>query len=434
VVRFLVVLALVACGPKPSSESPSNAARSSGEIVLYRDRALVRQRVEFEVPPAGYATVRVKVAAGVDPEDIMVLERDRFTIRELHVLGDPTPAQPPREKTEPERDENGDILAATEEELEGKPATVKEVELVIGAPRAGRFAIHLAYLTERVHWEAAYTMTTTPARDRATVRGALAIRNAMGIALPNVVVRVVDAELGASIRRAAELLASSYAGSEPPTTPAAMPRDVGRIDLVDGETRIELLPESRPRPMRSVLVYDPIGTDLDRASASPVRDYNLGAGVASTRVTESFEVSRDPLATRGLPGGPVRLLERRPDGTLAVLGEARLFDASTRVAEVDTVAVGTADGVIGHRERREYTHDEVHKRLVEEFVISIDNTRPRPIEVVVREHLYRGQNWALAYRSAPIAAKEGPQQISMRMIVPPKGQGKLLYVVVYTWP
>jgi len=67
-------------------------------------------------------------------------------------------------------------------------------------------------------------------------------------------------------------------------------------------------------------------------------------------------------------------------------------------------------------------------------VISIDNTRPRPIEVVVREHLYRGQNWALAYRSAPIAAKEGPQQISMRMIVPPKGQGKLLYVVVYTWP
>jgi hypothetical protein len=256
----------------------------------------------------------------------------------------------------------------------------------------------------------------------------------MGNALPNVALRVVDADLGPSIRRAAELLAGSYVGAEPTTTPIATPRDVGRIDLADGETRVELLPDARPRPMRSVLVYDPIGVELDRASAAPERAIGLGAGVASTRVTESFEVPRDATTARGLPGGPVRLLEQRPDGTLAVLGESRLFDASTRVAEVDTVAIGTADGVVGHRERREYTYDEMHKRLVEDFVISIDNTRARPVEVVVREHLYRGQNWTLAYRSAPVAAKEGPQQISMRMIVPAKGSGKLLYVVVYTWP
>ena len=430
--KLLVVVTLVglvACGPKPAADTPSNAARGGGEIVLYRDRALVRQRVDFEVAPASFATVRVKIAAGVDVDDIVVVERDRFTIRELHVPGDPSP---PKKKAEVDLEDVDDEEAS--DEPDEPPAKVKEIELVIGAPHAGRFAIHLAYLTERVSWEAAYTMTATPARDRATVRGALAIRNAMGIPLPNVAVRVIDAELGASIRRAAELLTSSYAGSEPPTTAIAIPRDIGRVDLVDGETRVELLADSRPRTMRSVLVYDPVGTDLDRASAAPVRDTNLGAGVASTRVTESFEVSRDVKATLGLPGGPVRLLERKPDGTLVVLGESRLFEASTRVAETDTVAVGTADGVVGHRERREYTYDERQKRLVEDFVISIDNTRTSPVEVVIREHLYRGQNWTLAYRSAPVAAKEGPQQISMRMIVPPKGQGKLLYVVVYTWP
>ena len=431
-VRFFLVL-LFACGPKPASDSPSNAAPPSGEIVLYRDRALVRQRVDFEVPAAGYATVRVKIAAGVTADDIVIAERDRFTIRELHVPGDPTP---PKANPKLLIDPNPDPCAVIEEEEEPEapPAIVKEVELVIGAARAGRYALHLTYLTDRVSWEAAYTMTTTGTRDHVVTRGALAIRNAMGIAMPNAAVRVIDAELGPSIRRAAELLTSTYAGSEPPTTPAATPRDIGRIDVVDGETRIELLPDSRPRPMRSVLVYDPIGTDLDRVTASPVRDVALGAGIASTRVTESFEVSRDRKATLGLPGGPVRLLERKPDGTLAVLGESRLFEASTRVAEVDMIPVGTAQGVVGHRERREYTYDEQQKRLVEDFVISIDNTRARPVEVVVREHLYRGQNWTLAYRSAPVAAKEGPQQISMRMIVPAKGQGKLLYVVVYTWP
>ena len=107
-----------------------------------------------------------------------------------------------------------------------------------------------------------------------------------------------------------------------------------------------------------------------------------------------------------------------------MLGEARLFDAATRVAAIDTVAVGTADGVTGHRERREITIDDDGKRLVEEFVITIENTRARPVEVVLREHLYRGQNWTLAYQTAAEPRKEGPQQISLRTRVPPSRQGQ----------
>src|SRR5205823_605493 len=190
---------------------------------------------------------------------------------------------------------------------------------------------------------------------------------------------------------------------------------------------------AKPRAMRSVLVYDPIGTKLDNPSAQPLRDAALGAQPASTHITESFEVERDELATAGLPAGPVRLLERRADGTLAVLGEARLFDAATRVADVDTIAVGTAEGVIGHHERRELTVDEANRRIVEEVAIVIDNKRAVPATVLMREHMYRGQNWMLAYYSSASAAKEGPQQIALRAVVPAKMQKKVLYVVVYTW-
>jgi hypothetical protein len=429
VVRFLVLALLIACGGRAGRTVPSNVAAPGGDVTLYRDRALVRQRVELAIPPAASATVRVKIAAGVDPEDVIVVEREHVTIRELRV-----PVPPPQ--------------IEVEEGTVAPPPEPKEIELVVAARNAGRYAIHLAYLTDRISWEAAYTMTATPARDHATLRGALAVRNATGITLRDVSVRVVDAELGSSITRSAELLAHRYAGDEPTTAPATTARDVGRATLVDGETRLELLPTAKPHPMRSVLVYDPIGTSLDRAASSPVSDVSLGAGPASTRVTESFEIERDMQATRGLPAGPVRLFERRGDGTLAVLGEARLFDASTRVAEVDTIAIGTASNVTGHRERRDYTYDKLRARpvktetgsylspgsLVEEFVITIDNDRARPVEVVVREHLYRGQNWSIA---DPIpgrqAVKEGPQQFSMRTIVPPRGQSRLLYVVVYTW-
>jgi hypothetical protein len=184
--------------------------------------------------------------------------------------------------------------------------------------------------------------------------------------------------------------------------------------------------------MRSVLVYDPVGSELDHPGSAPVADPALGAHTAATRVTESFEIDRDDPSSRGLPAGPVRLLEQRPDGSLAVLGEARLFDTATGVAEVDTIAIGTASAVTGHRERRDFTRDEDQKRFSEEFLLTIDNARPLPVDVVLREHLYRGQNWTLAYQSAP-AAKEGPQQISLRTTVPANGQTKVLYVVVYTW-
>ncbi|HET9624612.1 MAG TPA: hypothetical protein VFP84_24765, partial [Kofleriaceae bacterium] len=185
-------------------------------------------------------------------------------------------------------------------------------------------------------------------------------------------------------------------------------------------------------PMRSVLIYDPVGGALDRATAAPSSDPELGAAPAPPRVTESVEIERDAAATRGLPAGPVRLLERAADGTLALLGEARLFDPASRAARVDTIAIGTAHGLTGHRERRDWSKDGDQRRLSEELLITIDSTRPRPVDVVVREHLYRGLNWTLAYQSAP-AAKEGPQQIALRTTVPANGRAKVLYVVVYTW-
>jgi hypothetical protein len=116
-----------------------------------------------------------------------------------------------------------------------------------------------------------------------------------------------------------------------------------------------------------------------------------------------------------------------------VLGESCLFEATARVANVDTIAVGTASSVTGTRERRELTIDDENRRIAEEFVITLDNRREAPASVLVREHLYRGQNRTLAYHSASEASKEGAQQIALRAEVPAKSKLKILYVVVYTW-
>jgi hypothetical protein len=429
--RAAILALIVGCG---GHAHVHRASRTSDDITLYRDIAIVRQRVVLDLP-AGTTTAKVAIAASVPIDKVLVVDRGELQIAGVHSRLGLIVHQADGES---ETEETDNDASATNEldpgvEVPMSPDTPTEIHLDVVAPRAGRFAIQLAYTTDRLQWDAAYTMTATPARDRAVVRGAIAIRNTTGIALHAARVHVIDAMLGAWRGKTAEHLASAFVGAATSSMQPAAARDLGVLDVIEGETRVELLPSEAPRLMRSVLVYDPIGTKLDNQVTSPVPDRRLGVQPAApTQITESFEVERDEATSIGLPAGPVRLLERRADGSLAVLGESRLFDAATRVADVDTIAVGTADAVVGHRERREYTYDEELHRLTEEFMITIDNHRALPAAVLVREHIYRGQNWKLAYWSAP-AAKEGAQQIALRTSVPAKGQTKVLYVVVYTW-
>ena len=431
---LVVVLAVAACHPKVARVTPPPGA--GDELTLYRDRALVRQRIEVDIPPADRATVTVKVAIGVDLDDVVVLDRGELIISELRAVKAPEQAPPPAKPVAHDVEDEGGESDGEEPVTPPPvtPTTPTELTFVVAGPHAGHFTLSLGYVTERIKWDAAYTMTTTPVRDHVSVRGAIAIRNTTGIAFAHARAFVIDIELGSWRGRLAEQFGAALAGTPASSTPVAQPRALGTIALGTGETRVELLPGDPPRKLHSVLVYDPIGTKLDHGGSAPIRDTALGViPAAASRVTESFEVARNQDTSTGLPGGPVRLLERRADGSLAVLGETRLFDAATRVADKDTVAIGTAAGVTGKRERRELTLDEDGKRLVEEFMVSVTSTRATPVEVVVREHLYRGQNWTLAYRSALEADKEGPQQIAMRMTVPAHGTQKLLYVVVYTW-
>ena len=352
VLRWLIVLA--ACG-HPAAREPTQP--TTDELTFYRDVTVVRQRIEL------HGRMVVHVPGDVTAKDVRVIEGHASV-----------------EKSEPG-------------------------QLVI----AGLSSVVLTYTTTSVHWDAAYTLTASPARDHAVLTGTLTIHNPTGVTLRGAA-RIIDTALT----------------SPSPDTP---PLDLGTLALSPGDSHVPLV-AGAPRRMHAVLVYDPIGTKLDNPSAIPLRDASLGVSEpVSPNVSESFEVQRDARETRGLPAGSVRLVER--DGKL--LAEARLFDAATRRADVDTISVGTAEGVTGKRERRELTDEESRHRLVEEFVIELDNARLRPVDVVVREHLYRGQTWAVAYQSVPDVHQDGAQAFTMRTRVPPRGQVKIMYVVVYTW-
>ncbi len=394
--------------------APIPPTSASTEVTLYRDAAVVREHLELDL--AAVATrVSLDVPAGVT--ELTVVDRGGLAVASIHVpLRDPTSV-----------DEGSAELA---------PRTPTRATFDVTAPHAGHYSLAVAYVTDRLTWTAAYSMMTTPARNRATLHGALAVTNATGLALPRVALRLVDAPVAGWRAHARETLAAQLVGDPASTTPIARPRELGEVALGQGETRVDLPGISAPHAMRSVLVYDPIGTSHDNPGATPVRDAELGVSPpASTQVSESFEIARDAATTSGLPAGPVKLYEDTPSGALVLLGESRLFDDATRVAPVDTIPIGTAAGVTAHRERRDLTieDDAQRHRVTEEFVITVDNARDRPVDVLVREHLYRGQTWLIAYESTNHPEKEGAQQIALRTDVPAKAKAEVTYVVVYSW-
>lgn len=399
VTRSLLLAALVACGGKGAGPAPiaQGSARTDVSFVtLYRDAAVVRQRVEVTVPASGSIVLPVSVPVGLDGTKLYVSDTGPFKGIDVRTLAEP-----------------------------GK------VEVTVTGAGAGAF--YLGYQTDRLTWKAEYTMTTTGARDRSVLRGALAVRNTTGVELKRARVRVVDGTLAAIATRKAELLREEYVGIKPATTPVAQPREIGVANLAAGETRIDLLGAGDARPMVSTLVYDPIGSELDHAGDMPDDDPLMGVlDEPRPRVSESLELSRDATVTAGLPGGAVRLFARQKDGSLTVLGEARMFDTATRVATTDTVAIGTAVGVTGKREQRDFDDDDDRHRLTEEIRVTLTNERDYPVEVVVREHMYRMETWNIAFASHA-TKKEGPQQVAMRVTVPAHGTASATYVVVYPW-
>ena len=276
----------------------------------------------------------------------------------------------------------------------------------------------------------------TAARDRGTLRGAVQLRNRTGHELTHARVTVDDQLLPGSKAELAAQLADKRADVRATTSA------LGIVDLPLGDVRVAL-PTTPSRPLREVLVYDPIDDRLDHPGDDAVIARELSGTVppASPAVVESLELALDDHATAGLPLGGALLVTTDATGALVVVSKTHVFDDGVHARP--TFPIGTASGVTGHRERREITYDETKRfddkpehrdkhRLVEEFAITIDNARDEAVEVIVREHLYRGQTWNVVYYSTA-TVPEGSQQIAMRTSVPAHGHSVVSYVVTYPW-
>jgi hypothetical protein len=457
-------------------------AAGARELVLYRDGALVRDRRDVEI--TGGATVAtVLLPPDVGASDLVA----RVVGGEAEVasltVGQPTLLPGDHiEVLDHGRSVKGilrmiDAGSLVIEDADGvrlilDPVHVvrdagspggggaRHVDIEVTAAHPGRATIELLYVTRKLSWNADYTLVTEGAVGRAELHGALGIDNGTGVAYDDANLILIDTNRPTKVtafdQAPPDDPGAGKAGTKIPVAdptkpraeqpvkevkPVETPRTVlpFTVDVAPGTQSVSLLDGVHTLPAAQTLVFDPVGDDRNLSSREPVHDKDYGLDKKSTAVSQSIDVDmvKAKIPT-GLPAGRVRLLERTSTGTLTPLGESRIFERAgtdtETISPTTSVAVGRAGEVSGKRKRREYSIDDESRRLVEEFEIELTSTADHPLEVIVREHLYRGLNWTLAYQNVgDRVTKEGPQKIALRTTVPAKGKARVIYRVVYHW-
>ena len=155
------VLAVGAACTKPRSQTLSGTAALGDDVTLYRDGALIRQRIELDLP-ASATTVQVMLASGVLADQIMLLDRGGVEVTGLHgatpasvVSSTPpgtAPLDPELTDLEPPASEMWQA-PASHPDVRTAPS---ELSLDVHAPRAGKYTIVIGYTTDKLRTGISY--------------------------------------------------------------------------------------------------------------------------------------------------------------------------------------------------------------------------------------------------------------------------------------
>jgi hypothetical protein len=165
---------------------------------------------------------------------------------------------------------------------------------------------------------------------------------------------------------------------------------------------------------------------------TPYTDRNMGVAT-NKKVDVYLEFKNDKQYGLGvpLPAGRLRVSQLdKADGSLEFIGEDQIDH--TPKDELVRVKLGSAFDVVGERRQVNFTVDTAAKSMEEEIEVKVRNHKSQPVEVVVKESLYRWNSWKILTKTQPFV-KEDARTISFPVKVAKDGETVVRYRVRYTW-
>jgi hypothetical protein len=194
--------------------------------------------------------------------------------------------------------------------------------------------------------------------------------------------------------------------------------------------QIELFDQAKQIPAKKILLY--YGAPTPYFSPSPATDRNMGVEM-NKKVDVYLEFKNDKQFGLGvpLPAGRLRVSKLdSADGSLEFIGEDKI-DHTPKDEQV-RVKLGSAFDVVGERRQVNFAVDTNAKWMEEEIEVKLRNHKSQPVEVVVKENLYRWNNWKVVTKTHAFE-KEDARTITFPVKVAKDGETVVRYKVRYTW-
>jgi hypothetical protein len=211
-----------------------------------------------------------------------------------------------------------------------------------------------------------------------------------------------------------------------------------RTDILSNQTQqITLFPTATDVSVETVMVYHGLPPAVRHwFFPDPRLDSNLGQP-SNSKVDVYVRFRNEDASNLGmpLPRGKVRVYKQDAeatggDGALEFIGED-LIDHTPRDERV-LVKVGQAFDVVGERTQTNFTVNSAARQLTESFRIELRNHKEEPVDVIIREGLFRWVNWEIIEPSQPFE-KIASRTIHFEVDVPPRGTKGVIYTVIYSW-
>jgi hypothetical protein len=325
-----------------------------------------------------------------------------------------------------------------------RPTLVWNVE----AKNSGRQRTRVAYQTQGITWWADYNVIFAEGRNRGDCRldiGAwVSIVNTTGASYSDAKLKLVAGEVhratgGGRVSKARQAQA---AAAGPVMADGFAEKaffeyhlyTLGRATtLPDNSTKqIELFPVARGVPCERTLVYYGRPDGGHGFLPSPATDRNYG--VQTNKQVDVYLQFRNAAAANlgmPLPRGRVRVSKPDPaDKTLEFIGEDAI-DHTPRNENV-LLKLGSAFDVVGERRQMDFKVDTSRRTMSEDIEIKLRNAKKEPVEVQVKEVLYRWVNWEITSKTHAFR-KDDARSVYFPVTVPPGEEVTARYSVRYWW-
>jgi hypothetical protein len=339
-------------------------------------------------------------------------------------------------------DLSGVSLAAGGADLVTKPTLVWKV----AATKGGQHAAHVTYQTDNLTWRADYNVTVDGTEAAADVGAWVSIMNESGAAYPDVHLKLVAGDVQRvqppenPYGQARSFVAKAAVdASEPGFAEKSFFEyhlyTLGRTtSLANNSTKqIELFAPKTNVPVTKTFVYYGLPPQW-RYYVTPSPNMDRSLGTESNRKVDVYlQIVNSEHNGMGipLPAGRVRVYKRdEADHNAEFVGEDVI--QHTPKDERVLVRLGAAFDIVGERKQTDFHADYAGRVMTEAFEIKIRNHKAEPVDVIVKENLFRWVNWEVT-RCSDKWEKQDYRTIHIPVRVDPGAEKTVTYTVRYTW-